>query len=342
MHIKMIRRPFRVVLVALLLVALSKCTAEAEEKLTVVVTMDPLVGDLLELVDDRARVVSVASGAPDPHEYALKPSDVELLRRADVIITTLHAPFELRIQELVERGELRPRAYVVVHEVPGIKLLRNPATSQLNLHGVLYLPENLKSFVTFVASLLSELDPEGRDLYLEKARDMLIRIEELETRAAEAPRLRGVISSPLVQYAAVFLNVEPSLVLTIEPDVPPSPDIAEEALEALRTKRVDVVVVCGRIFGGTVEYCDQADEILARSALKWGVPPIVVPPPMTGPGFLEHLELALESYESARDLLGLTGGERREKEIFLASAVAAAIAISMALIYSEGRELEPD
>ena len=53
---------------------------------------------LLACEDDR--IVSLAPAGSDPHEYQLTPEDVELLRRADLIISTGHVPFEARIKEL--------------------------------------------------------------------------------------------------------------------------------------------------------------------------------------------------------------------------------------------------
>ena len=102
--------------------------AEGGHGLLIVVSFPNLAYDVELLACEDDTVISLAPPGMDPHDYQLTPSDVELLRRADLVISTAHAPFEVDIRRLVEEGRLSTVLVELPH-VPGVRLLVNPITS---------------------------------------------------------------------------------------------------------------------------------------------------------------------------------------------------------------------
>ncbi|RLI13893.1 ABC transporter substrate-binding protein, partial [Candidatus Bathyarchaeota archaeon] len=174
--------------------------------LLIVASFPNLVCDLglLALEDDE--VVSLAPAGADPHDYQLTPNDVELLKKADIIVSTAHTPFEAEIRELWARGELRG-ALVEVPSIPGIRLAANPATGQPNYHMPIYDPGNYKAFLTYLAELMAELRPDRAGDYRERAEEAVRAVDSL-LRAAPRLDMVAVADLPFAQYAVGWLGVE--------------------------------------------------------------------------------------------------------------------------------------
>ena len=189
-----------VVLVALLKVAtVAYSVSVVDEGLLIVTTFPSLVNDIKQLVTQSDHVVSLVPIGVDPHEYQLTVGDVELLRRADVIVSTGHTPFEKRIRELVEVGELSA-VLIEIPRIKGIEILNNPMTGLPNLHMPIYDPLNYIIFIDNVTRTLQKLKPENADIYDSKRLSIILNISRL---LARTPRiyLEAVADIPPTQYA---------------------------------------------------------------------------------------------------------------------------------------------
>jgi len=91
--------------------ALAALLAVAVHGAKIVVSF-PAYNVVLKEAFPQAEVILLTRGAADPHEYQLTPQDLEFLRSlgpSDVIVNSMHAPFELKIAEMVKRGEIKAK-----------------------------------------------------------------------------------------------------------------------------------------------------------------------------------------------------------------------------------------
>ncbi len=265
---------------------------EGARGLLVVVTFPDLVSDVKQLLCPGDRVVSLVPPGVDPHEYQLTPSDAALAERASLVVSTGHAPFEVRLRSIVPRDRL-----VEIPRIPGIVLLRNPDTGQPNLHMPIYDPTNYVRFITYLAKRLAQLNPRCGDTYLAKAKRIAAEVEDLEE---SAPRLSApaVGSLPPTQYAVEWLGLHERLLLVPEPGVAPTQGLLEEARSLLRGGAVAVILVDSR-----GEPLGKPDAVLADMARSLGSPVIKVPAPFingTIPSKLAYIEAQVEKLTSGR------------------------------------------
>jgi len=328
-------------LVALFLPVLahSERSGLEEDGILVIATLTSFAKDIEFLCDDRAQVLSIPPAGVDPHTYSLRPQDYERLRRADVIVTTLHTPFEYEVDRLVAQGELKPEAYIVAYEVPGIALLENPM-GKPNLHGFLYSPENYVAVIRYIAGVLVELDETGRSLYTERARI-------LETRALEAMRaleareeLVGIASTPIAQYVGEALKIQLALMLTWDPEVPPTPKSLEHARRLLESGTVSVALISGVAESqGEVRPYTAYDRALLELARTAKIPIIVIPPPTVDRPLVEIIEQIASSHASVTTSKGgsMPTGTRPSTVALLALGAAAVLAAASVVYKTRSR-----
>lgn len=246
--------------------------------LTIVTTFPFIYEDLARLACPGDVVVSLAPPGSDPHEYQLKPTDMELLREADVIVSLAHAPFEVEIRRLYESGNIKA-LLVEVPSVPNMTILTHPRTRHPNYHGVLFHSRNYAAFINYMAGLLEFLRPGCRAVYWDKARALISELENLES---SLQRLRGVaiIDTPVVQYAVEWLGLEVHYVLVIEEGLPILPRDYEGAKEiASATDEVVIAAVQG----------SAAEAWLRELARYYGRPFLLLPNPLAYNGTLNYM-----------------------------------------------------
>jgi zinc/manganese transport system substrate-binding protein len=299
------RRLYAILTAALLLAAaaaaywmtLKGSEHERSGGLKVAVTFPSLKPDVELLACEGDTVVSIAPPGVDPHEYQLAPSDVEVLRSSDLIISTGHAPFEARIADLVAKGEVKAEL-VEVPSVPGIKLLTNPATGQENLHWPIYDPANYLAFVKRTADAMAGLRPSCAQAYRERAAAIE---RELDSLLSRAPKINAtaVGYSPEVQYAVEWAGVKVSYLLVKEHDLPATPEDIAAADRALAEGRALLVV---SVKGAESMPLGAKAEELAR---KYGRPIVYVPSPLEVSSTLEKLNATIaELSRAAQQLRG--------------------------------------
>ena len=271
-----------ILLAALVVLAALSMAAEAKP-LTIVVTFPSLVPDVKSLTCSDDRVLSLVPPGVDPHHYQLKPSDVKVLQGADVIVSTGHAPFEARIEELVKEGVVKAKL-IVVWRVPGVKLVDNPVTGKPDLHMPIYDPRNYIAFMEYLERVLSSLRPECSRVYAANLERVVHQVEEIMRKA---PRLNSlaVADLPVDVYAVEWLGLRVVTLLVPEPGMPTTPGLYEKAVNLLKRGAYAVVLEPPRA---------KASQDLLNMARSYGAPVVRVPSPLEYESIPEKLEQVVE------------------------------------------------
>ncbi|MCE4625054.1 MAG: zinc ABC transporter substrate-binding protein [Desulfurococcales archaeon] len=239
---------------------------------TLILTTFPGIdGDVANLLRGCSNVTvkPIAPAGADPHSYQLRPDDLQLLAKSTLIISTGHAPFEKKVEELY------PDKTLNISAIPGIKLSRLPQGG-LNMHMPIYDPDNYKVFIKAVADRVSQLVPQCKGIVYDNLEDILLNLSRLDSYKGALNGTRGVTSSPLGYYAVSWLGVDIEVYLVQEHGAQVSPDAAEEAETLLRSGGLAIIIVDaqGHPLG-------QANTMLETLAEKYKAPTIKVEAPFT-------------------------------------------------------------
>jgi len=301
--------------------------------LYVLVTFPNLAEDLKQLVCSSDTVDYITPPGVDPHEYQLTPSDVEKLKRADLIVSTSHAPFEIRIRELREQGLLKA-VLVEIPWIPGIVLKNNPVLNTPNLHMPVYDPGNYEVFVNNITSVLSTLNPECSGVYASRAREVVERVRSIAT-AAPKLNLDAVADTPVIQYAVEWLGIRVKYLVAREHEFEASPQDLVVIEKAIASREVGVVAV-------TSPVTSKAGMWLVEKAEQYGIPVIYVPSPISQKSVVEKLEEIAEQVQrlaATTTPIGAGTAPASEQDGFWSrvleyAAVAAAIAVLALTAYA--------
>jgi len=248
--------------------------------LTIVVTFPNLVDDVNLIKCDLDKVYSLLPSSIDPHDYSLTPADVELLKQADLVISTAHTHFESRITELRDQGVIKA-VILEIPKVPGIKLLQNPNTGLPNLHMPIYDPRNYLEFLRNLTNTLKHLNPACAGTY--ESRYELVKNKIGELLSSVKPlNLRGVGAKPAVQYAVSWLGINLTVFLVPEEGVSPAINTVREIEDQVRKGYVNIIVV-------TAEE-DAYVNYLRSLGAQYGIPVLEVPLPFSEGSIVSKLE----------------------------------------------------
>ncbi len=264
--------------------------------LLIVVSFPNLLYDVEQLTCSGDIVESIAPVGVDPHNYQLTPDNIELLRRADLIISTGHTPFEKSIEELASRGEFRAKL-IVIPRIPGIRILSNPILGSPNYHAPIYDPHNYMVFLRYVTSVLEEMRPECRSVYEDKLSHVLERLEEI---VEGTPRLNyiAVADTPLTQYAVSWLNVTIKYLMIKEHGVPATPQDIEEIKNYISSNKEKVIAII------TSPVKLPASQQLEQLAREYNVRVLYVPSFLLPASTLSKLENISAQAKSLAEGLG--------------------------------------
>lgn len=280
-----------VVLVAISGVATIAYSVSVEDRgLLIVTTFPPLVNDIEQLVTQSDHVVSLIPIGVDPHEYQLTVGDVELLRRADIIVSTGHTPFEKRIRELVEMGELSA-VLIEIPRIKGIEILDNPMTGLPNLHMPIYDPLNYIIFINNITKTLQKFRPKNANIYDSKRLSVILNISRL---LAKTPRiyLEAVADIPPTQYATSWLGIKVKYFLIREYGIPVTPSDLETIRDEISRKHIRIAIV--------TKPATTASKQLIEIAKEYNIPILYIPSPLSNTSILEKLN------DIARQVTSLT------------------------------------
>jgi len=229
--------------------ALAALLAVAVHGAKIVVSF-PAYNVVLKEAFPQVEVILLTRGAADPHEYQLTPQDLEFLKSlgpSDVIVSSMHAPFELKIAEMVKRGEIRAKMIDITqlytfltfdgkevrleedhnHEHDhhhGGEGYSHEEHGSVNMHEHGLYPPNVVRLIRAVSEATG-LSPDQR---------FLQRLEELNKTYAGKFTGMAVAITPAAQYILYWLGYRDIVVLVKEAGVPPTPQDLEKAIQYVK------------------------------------------------------------------------------------------------------------
>lgn len=292
-------------MIALLLLLIP--VTSSQSNLTIVVTAPSLVGDVERIVSDCGDVVfSLVPRGVDIHEYQLTPSGRELLREADLIISTGHTSFELKIRELIGEGDLNAILLDIL-EIPGLKIRVNPVTGQLNYHMPVKDPVNYLLFMSNLTRMLSEINPSKANCYYSSYFKVLDELYKSILVHRDEYSGLVIVDTPHAQYYVEWTGLRVAWILKYEEEVPITMESLEKTRELLSSGLVRAVFITEGFQGG---------DFLVEEAEKHGVIVITVPHPSSNVSVLDGLYSVVDQLERlVPKVIGSnssTGVERRE------------------------------
>ena len=251
--------------------------------LLVVVTFPSLASDIKQLLCPQDRVISIVPPGVDPHTYTLSLGDIEKAKRADLVISTGHAPFEIRLRDYINSKKL-----IEIPRIPGIRIENIIGTSSPNLHMPVYDPHNYIVFVNYVAKRLAELRPACSSHYLAMARKVSDKIAKI-TESSPRLNVQGVGSSPLVQYAVSWLGIRLEALMVTSPEAGITSQQFEKVKEFLASHRAEIAVIVSSSPGKCTPM-SKADEKTLALAEQYKVLVLCVPSPLVQEPIPDKLE----------------------------------------------------
>ena len=177
--------PWRKPLLLIFLSLLTACSPGAQagsdasnQPIRAVATIG-MITDIVQIVGgDRVDVTGLMGPGVDPHLYKASEGDVALLANAEIIFYNgLH--LEAQLGEVLERMQARTRTVAVTDGIDRSLLLNPPEFQGATDPHVWFDVTLWMKAVETVRDSLSEMDPEGADLYVQNAASYLAGLEEL-------------------------------------------------------------------------------------------------------------------------------------------------------------------
>ena len=240
-------------------VALAAAPARAQSPLNVVTTTEDLAAIAREVGGDRITVESIARGYQDPHFVEAKPSFILKLQKADLLIAVGRELEVGWLPPLVQQsrnrkiqpgadGYLDASTRARILDVPTGQITRamGDVHPQGNPHYWLD-PENGTIVARSIADKLSQLRPNDRAYFDQRATDFSARVSEAEKRwlSAMAP-YKG---AKVVTYHRSFPNFAERFGLDVigyvepRPGIPPTPQHTLDLMTEMKRQNVKVVLV---------------------------------------------------------------------------------------------------
>ena len=215
----------KILIIAVLCAPLAPHGVSAETP-NVVVSLKPIHSLVAGVMGEAGQPRLLLKGAASPHTYQMRPSDARALAEADLIVW-IGEPMETFLHRAIENLGSRSRV-VTLHEVPGIRLLRNreggiwedddheePHVDEHEGHGHehdefnmhLWLdPDNAGRIVDAVADALGFLDPARSAIWRANAAATRKRIADLH--ASLEARLAPVRGRAFVAFHDAYQYFE--------------------------------------------------------------------------------------------------------------------------------------
>lgn len=173
------------------------CVIAAERKIRVTATVT-MVNDLVQRVGgDRVEVQGLMGPGVDPHLYKATASDVIKLQQADVIFYS-GLLLEGKMQDLFAKmARTKKHVYPVTEAIPPERLLEPPEFAGHYDPHVWFEVPIWELCVETVVKGLTEFDPEGKDHYEKRGREVHAQLQELHhwalNRSAELPKEKRIL-----------------------------------------------------------------------------------------------------------------------------------------------------
>jgi len=249
----------------------------AGERLRVVTTLSAYADIAKALGGESLEVTFIAPPRFDPHFIEPRPSDVYVLKKADLFI---HSGLDLEVwrEPLVDaaaRADLRWGGGRQLDLSVGISLLQVPAHQpsraerDIHVYGNPHYwldPRNGLIIAEEIAAKLSEIDPGRADIYQNGLQNFSLRLREkigqwlLRVRPYQGRELVGYHNGWI--YFTTFAGVKMDLFLEPKPGIPPSPKHLETVLSYINERKVPAIVQA------TFDPKSSAERLSAQTGVK--------------------------------------------------------------------------
>jgi len=249
---------------AALLLALAQSAAHAN--LDVVVTIKPVHGLVAAIMEGVGTPYLLLDSTASPHTYAMKPSDVRRLGKADVIVR-VSRQLEVFLTKPLSLVSKKSRIVTIDEETPGLTLLELRKGGDFETHAhadeharhddhghadghpahdthVWLDPRNAKAIARHLGNVLAEALPSAAERLKSNGRALADRLDALD--AALAEELAPIASRPFLVFHDAYKYLEKRYGLsvagavTISPEAPPS----ARRLSSIRARAAKAGVVC--------------------------------------------------------------------------------------------------
>jgi zinc/manganese transport system substrate-binding protein len=212
----------------------------------IVVTF-PAYDIVLKEAFPNADVILLTKGASDPHMYQLTPQDLQMLKaltERDVIISSMHAPFELRIAEMAKNGEIKAKLIDLTkiqwyltwdgklvkeaeHDHGEHDHGKHDHGAHKHDHGGL----NLHDHGVFPPNMFILIEEVSKATGLKPDQNFIQKLKQLNATYANKFSGKAIAITPAAQYVLYWLGFRDIALFIKEPGVPPSPADLEKALQ---------------------------------------------------------------------------------------------------------------
>jgi len=317
----------KAVILTLLIVSFIIPSVSAEKPL-VVASISSLAEIVKEVFGNSVDVVYIVPSGADPHQYQLTPEQIELIKKADVVVTVNgHLPAEQKMKQLREEGTMSAAVlFAEDYAKYGFRFLPERwYNNKNNPHGVWLDPYNALAIAKATAEALSERYPQNRELYerqYEKFETKVMAIVEAYKVLAE--NATAIIEMPSQQYALEWLGVK--AVASIKPEAEVPAKSVDEMLGT--TKTVDFIVYSSKssesLKNAAIELSRRTGKPLADITTTW------IDKPYTEI-LIENAKAVIEALNQKAQVVPQTAKTGNINDIYVLLALVVGISLGMAV-----------
>ena len=212
----------------------------------IVVTF-PAYDIVLKEAFPNADVIPLTKGVSDPHMYQLTPQDLQMIKaltERDMIISSMHAPFELRIAEMAKNGEIKAKLIDLTkiqwyltwdgELIKGAKYDHGEHDHGKHDHGARKHDHgglNLHDHGVFPPNVFILIEEVSKATGLEPDQNFIQKLKQLNATYANKFSGKSIAITPAAQYVLYWLGFRDIALFIKEPGVPPSPADLQKALQ---------------------------------------------------------------------------------------------------------------
>ncbi len=244
----------------------------SQHKPLIVTTIPSLKAITKEIVDDHFQVIALVSAETDPHQYSPKPSDIEIVRKADVFISVGKEEFLGQLPKEGKPGQVRLSWKDWIKSGVYIK--------NENPHYIWLYPKNAEKIAEKIKDTLSEKYPNltkemeiNFEKFVSKLNQLKIQIKELIEKA-NVGKEQVVLAAPHFEPLMEFMGIKVlDIVMKGEGKTPSVNDIASIEKEMLK-KNVKSIIALYTMKEGIEGKISQkiAKDVNATVIYLYGLP----------------------------------------------------------------------
>ena len=197
---------FRILSALMLLFASSAFAAKPSKGLNIVTTSSPMAAIFHMIITTGDKVdYLVEQGCP--HHYQMKPSQMQLIKKAD-IISYINKDFDSFIVNASSQNE---KAYVINFSDLKLFLITNQSGST-NWH-IWLDTKNVRLMMLEIMDVVSKLRQDKKDLYLENYQKAIALLDLLDKKAATISADKQLLLADNIEYLFAQFKNEPGKIL---------------------------------------------------------------------------------------------------------------------------------